>query len=314
MSKGNVTILGINGHVGHHAARAFRDAGYTVTGFGRSNRRPLPGIGFMAGDADSLDDLRTAIAGADIVFNGLNLPYDQWDKGRAEAQMATVIAAMARPDQTLLFPGNVYNYAATDRRLTPDLPQNPQTPRGAIRVRMEQLLEKAARAGRFQAIILRVGDFYGPGDTGTWFDLTMMMDARKGRLYHMADLDLAHAWAYLPDLARAFTVLADKRGALGPFENFHFAGHFATNRALMDAIAAAADRPMKVSAFPWIFIQAMGLANGVMREVNKMRYLWNNPMQLVDPRLEALLGPGFATPFEDAVAAVARPMLERKAA
>jgi nucleoside-diphosphate-sugar epimerase len=198
--------------------------------------------------------------------------------------------------------------------MTPDMPQHPQTPRGAIRVRMEEMLASAAHAGRFQAIILRAGDFYGPGDTGTWFDLTMMMDARKGRLYHMADLDLGHAWAYLPDLARAFTVLADKRGALGAFENFHFAGHFATNRALMDAIAAASDRPMKVSAFPWIFIQAMGLANGVMREVNKMRYLWNNPMELADPRLDALLGPDFATPFEEAVAATARPMLERKAA
>lgn len=314
MSKGNVTILGINGHIGHHAARAFRDAGYAVTGFGRSNRRPLPGVDFIAGDADSLDDLKRAIADADIVFHGLNLPYDQWDKGRAEAQMATVIAAMARPDQTLLFPGNVYNFAATDRRMTPDMAQNPQTPRGAIRVRMEEMLASAARAGRFQAIVLRAGDFYGPGDTGTWFDLTMMMDARKGRLYHMADLDLAHAWAYLPDLAQAFVALAERRRELGSYETFHFGGHFVTNRALMDAIAGAAVRPMKVSAFPWIFIQAMGLANGVMREVNKMRYLWNNPMQLVDPRLDAMLGPDFGTQFEVAVTETVQPFLTEKAA
>ena len=40
-----------------------------------------------------------------------------------------------------------------------------------------------------------------------------------------------------------------------------------------------------------------------MREVVKMRYLWNNPMELVDPRLERLLGPDFGTPLDTAIAA-----------
>ena len=33
-----VTILGINGHIGHHAAKAFVAAGWQVTGLGRSSR------------------------------------------------------------------------------------------------------------------------------------------------------------------------------------------------------------------------------------------------------------------------------------
>jgi hypothetical protein len=33
-----------------------------------------------------------------------------------------------------------------------------------------------------------------------------------------------------------------------------------------------------------------------------MRYLWLNEMELADPRLDALLGEGFVTPFEQAVA------------
>ena len=40
MSKGKVTVLGSNGHLGNAAMTAFRDAGWTVTGLGRSNRRP----------------------------------------------------------------------------------------------------------------------------------------------------------------------------------------------------------------------------------------------------------------------------------
>jgi len=314
MSKGNVTVLGINGHIGHHAARAFVEAGYAVTGFGRSNRHPIAGVAFMQGDAASLHDLQAAIADADIVFNALNLQYDQWDKGRAEAQLATVIAAMGSSGKTLMYPGNVYNYAATDRRITPTLPQHPQTPRGAIRVRQEAMLVAASKAGKFQTIILRAGDFYAPNNVGDWYDQAIMMEARKGKIYHMADLKIGHAWAYLPDLGRAFVVLADQRKSLDAFENFHFSGHYVTNGALMDAIMKATPVPLKVAPLPWIFLQAMGLANGPIREIVKMRYLWNNPIELVDPRLDAILGADFGTPFEVAVADTVRPFLTQKAA
>lgn len=314
MSKGSVSVLGINGHIGHAAAKAFVAAGYAVTGFGRANRHPLAGVAFMAGDAGRVEDVKAAIEGADIVFNGLNLPYDKWDQGRAEAQLAVVIEAMGNSCKTMLYPGNVYNYAATDRHLAPSMAQQPQTPRGAIRVRQEIMLAEASRAGRFQTIILRAGDFYGPDSTDDWFDQAMMMDVNKGKIYHMADLDIGHAWAFLPDLAKAFTVLADQREQLAPFENFHFAGHFATNGQLMSALTKAWATPLKVAAFPWIILQAMALANGRMREILKMRYLWTNPMQLVDPRLDAMLGPDFGTPFDVAVAQTALPFARKTAA
>ena len=314
MSKGNVTVLGINGHIGHHAARAFRQAGFAVSGFGRSNRHPLEGVAFIKGDAGSLDDLKSAIAGADIVVNALNLPYDKWDKGRAEAQLATVITAMGDSGKTLMFPGNIYNYAASDRRIGPSTPQRPQTPRGAIRVRQEDMLAAASKAGKFQTIIVRAGDFYAPGNIGDWYDQAIMMEARKGKIYRMADSELGHAWAYLPDLGRAFAVLGEKRGEFGAFETFHFAGHYVTHGALMDAIVKASPVPLKVAPLPWIFLQAMGLANGVIREVLKMRYLWNNPMELVDTRLDAILGPDFGTPFEVAVAETVKPFFVQKVA
>ena len=314
MSKGNVTVLGINGHIGHYVAAAFQQAGFAVTGFGRSNRQPIDGVGFIKGDAASLDDLKAAVAGADIVVNALNLPYDKWDKGRAEAQLATVIAAMGDGGRTLMFPGNVYNYAAHDRRMTPSTPQRPQTPRGAIRVRQEEMLAAASRAGKFQTIIVRAGDFYAPGNVGDWYDQAIMLEAGKGKVYRMAAAELGHAWAYLPDLGRAFAVLGEKRGDFGAFENFHFAGHYVTHGALMDAIVKASPTPLKVAPLPWIVLHAMGLTNGVLREVVKMRYLWNNPMELVDVRLDAILGPDFGTPFEVAVAETVQPFLVKKAA
>lgn len=314
MSKGKVTVLGINGHIGHHAARAFQAAGFEVTGFGRSNRHPIEGVAFFKGDADNPEDLRQAISGADIVVNALNLPYDQWDKGRAEAQLERVIAAMGDDGKTLMFPGNIYNYAASDRRIAPSTPQRPQTPRGGIRQRQEAMLAAASKAGKFRAIILRAGDFYGPGNVGDWYDQAIMLNIGKGRIFRMGAPEIGHAWAYLPDLGRAFAALGERREGFGAFETFHFGGHFVTHGALMEAIVQASPRPLKVAPLPWFFLQAMGLANGVLREVVKMRYLWNHDMELVDPRLDALLGPDFATPFAVAVGETVAPFLADKKA
>ncbi|HTM79044.1 MAG TPA: NAD-dependent epimerase/dehydratase family protein, partial [Devosia sp.] len=232
MSKGKVTVLGSNGHIGHAVTQAFVAAGWTVTGFGRSNRRPVQGARFVAGDANELALVQAATADADVVVYGLHLPYDKWGNGAAEAQLQVVINALGTSGKTLMFPGTIYNYQASDRMVTPQTSQHAEAPRGEIRIRLEQMLKSAADAGHFRAIILRAGDFYGPGNRAEWFEQAMLMDYAKGTVHHMGDLDLRHSWAYLPDLAEAFAVLAEQRTKFAAFENFHFAGNWISHRQM----------------------------------------------------------------------------------
>ena len=312
MSNREVIVIGINGHVGHHIAKALVAAGWDVTGFGRSNRHPVPGVRFVKGDAEDVAAMRAAIGDIEVVVNALNLPYHQWDQGRKEAQTERVIAAMGTSGKTLLFPGNIYNYAASNRVVTPELAQHPQTPRGEIRVRVEQLYRDAAARGDMQVLILRAGDFFGPESQGDWFDLVMLSEAKKGKLQLMGTRGIGHAWAYLPDLGRAFEKLAWHRRELGAFETFHFAGNYVTPEQLGEAIVAAAPVPLKVTMFPRWTINALGLVNPLMREIGKMGYLWDYPMELRDTRLDAILGPDFATPFAEAVATTVAPFFDKE--
>ena len=57
----------------------------------------------------------------------------------------------------------------------------------------------------------------------------------------------------------------------------------------------------------------MGLVNPIMREVARMGYLWDHPMELADARLDAILGEGFATPFEQAVGIAIAELLPQQA-
>ena len=310
MSKGKVVVLGVNGHVGEAAARAFVAAGWSVTGMARSDKQ-IPGVRFVRGDSDSVEDMRQAIGDARVVVNALNMRYDQWFEGRMEAQMARVAEAMGTTGKTMLFPGNIYNYAADSDALTPDLPQNPPTPRGAVRVRVERAFREAAERGDMQVIILRAGDFFAPGSKGDWFDSIMMAGLKMRRIFLWGTRGIGHSWAYLPDLARAFEALASLRSTLGAFENFHFAGHYATPAEMGAAILRAAPVPLKLSRFPVIALRAYGLIDPVIREVLKMYYIWRHPLRLTDARLAQLLGPGFGTPFDEAVAATVRPFFEQ---
>ncbi len=307
MAKGKVTILGINGHIGHHVAKAFVEAGWDVTGFGRSNKHPVAGVRFVRGDAESVGDMRAAIGDSEVVVNALNLPYDKWDKGRYEALTGRVLEAMGTTGRTLLFPGNIYNYAHANRLVTPGLPQDPPTSRGEIRKRVEAMYADAALRGDMQVIILRAGDFFGPESQGDWFDQAILREADKGRVAMLGAKGVGHAWAYLPDLGRAFERLAARRMELGAFETLHFAGHFVTPEQMAAAIVASAPVPLKVSPFPWLILTLMGIVNPVMREAAKMGYLWQHPMALKDDRLEAVLGENFGTPFGEAVRATVIP-------
>lgn len=307
MTAQKVIVLGINGHVGHHIAKAFVAAGWDVAGFGRSNKQPIAGVRFIKGDADDVEAMRTAIGDIEVVVNALNLPYHQWDQGRMEAQNERMIAALGASRKTLLFPGNIYNYAATDHVMSPDLKQRPQTPRGEIRVRVEAAYAAAAKRGDIQAIILRAGDFYGPESTFDWFDLAMLREAKKGKFAMMGVPGVRHSWAYLPDLGRAFEKLAWHRKEFGAFENFHFAGNYVTPEQMAEVAVAAAPVKLKVGVFPRFLFNAIGLVDPLMRAVSKMSYLWENPMELKDSRLDAILGPDFATPFDEAVAATVLP-------
>lgn len=307
MAREKVAVLGVNGRIGSAVAEAFIAAGWDVTGMSRQGRGRIAGVRYVAGNSDSVADLRAAIGDAGVVVNALNMRYDRWFGGAMEAQMARVVEAMGTTGKTMLFPGNIYNYSAGLRVVTPSDAQEPQTPRGAIRVRVEDGFRAAAATGHIRVAVIRAGDFYGPGAKGDWFDEIVFRGRKAGRASIPGTPGVGHSWAYLPDLARAFVKVADKRTELAAFELFHFAGNYVTPEELGTAIVKTAPAPVKLGRFNPAILVLGGLFSPLLREVAKMRYLWSRPMELRDSRLDALLGPGFATPFEVAIETSIRP-------
>ena len=222
-----------------------------------------------------------------------------------EAQVARVVEAMGTSGKTLMFPGNIYNFAGADR-----VDRRPTLRSIRRRRAAHPGARRAAARGRGARAATSRPSSSAPATStartarGDWFDQAILREAGKGKVAQHGPSGRRPRLG-LSAGSRQGLRAASRRCAttLGAFERFHFAGHFVTPEQMTAAVKAAAPVPLKVTSFPWLVLPLMGIANPVIREVLKMRYLWENPMALEDARLDALLGPDFGTPFEEAVAA-----------
>lgn len=294
-------VLGANGRLGLATVRAFAAAGWRVTAqVRRSARQPWPtGVHELRCDALDVATLTAAGRGADVIVHALNPDYTRWDTLLPPLTAAVLDVAQATGAR-LMLPGNVYNFGnGLPPQLSETTPFAATHPKAAQRIALETAMANAARDRGVKSVVIRAGDFLG--DTGTWLDLAMARRLKHGALIHMGPDDVDHAWAYLPDLARVFLRVAERREVLPDFAVLHYAGLTLSQGALHAALEAALGRSLARTSFPWPLIRAAswlpGRAGAMPRALLEMRYLWLRPHRLVEDRLAALIGDVPHTPL-----------------
>ena len=299
-------VVGANGRFGAAAVRAFAEAGWTVLAQARRAPERLPqGARHLAVDLADCEALADAARSARAVVYAVNPPYTRWAAEALPLARQGMDVAQ-RLGATFMMPGNVYNFGeGMPPLLVEDTPQRPTTRKGRIRVEIESELQARAVQG-LRSVVIRAGDFYGAG-AGSWLDLAVAKSLRQGRLVYPGPLDRPHAWAYLPDLARAFVAAAGRDG-LAPFTRLHFAGHTLTGAEFLAAVeraartlgAAPAGR-FRHGAMPWGLLRLAGLVVPMWREVVEMAYLWDVPHALDGGAMRRTLGELPATGVDDAM-------------
>ena len=304
-------VLGANGRFGLAAARAFAAAGWRVVAQVRRDAVPAmpPAATVVRAPLAALasGEAFAALPRASVVVHAVNPLYTHWDEALPAATTAMDIAE--RLGARFLLPGNVYNFGAGMPALIDEsTPQRPTTTKGEIRVAIENALASRAASSRLAATVVTAGDFFGAA-SGSWLDQVVVRSLARGKLVYPGDPTLVHAWAYLPDLARAFVAVAGLADP-APFERFAFAGHSVTGDAFLAAVERAADalgvspsRGWRHGTMPWPLVRIAGVAVPLWRELATMSYLWRVPHALDGSRLAARC-PGLrTTPLDDAMRA-----------
>jgi nucleoside-diphosphate-sugar epimerase len=266
-----VLILGATGKIGRHSANAFQAAGWSVRRFNRST-----------------DSLAEAAIGASVIVNGFNpAGYKNWAT-LVPAYTAEIIAAAKTSGATVIVPGNVYVYGDQPGTWDAKTPHRATTRKGKIRMAMEACYREAAKDG-VRSIILRAGDFLDPNRDGTLMSLAVLRTLSKGTVTALGDPRSRHAYAYVPDWARAAVLLAEVRDQLAPFEDIPFPGTNFTIDELASAIAEETGREIRVTNFAWWMMYVASPVWKVAYEMLEMRYLSGLDHALSPERFNELL-------------------------
>lgn len=303
MNSGLHVVFG-SGQVGYPLAERLLAQGHRVRVVRRSPGEVPAGAELMRGDAADRAFCTRAASEARVVYHCMNPPYF----ARIWAEMVpryldNLIAASGAAGALLVVLDNVYMLGRPGGKpLDEETPMNPVSRKGEIRARAAARLFDAHRRGEVRAVCGRASDFYGPrGGKGTQLGDFFWKDALAGKTGRvLLDPDAIHTYHYIPDVAAGLALLGGAPDdALGrawmlpcqPAE---------TLRALVGRMSRLRGQPIAVEAMPaWMFAAAKWFVP-ILREIDEMRYQWDEPFVVDDRRFRARFG---ATPIDRDIAA-----------
>jgi len=312
MEAKSVLVLGPSGGIGGEMLRQFVAQGWKVRALKRGlgvESRLADGVEWIEGDAMNAHDVGRASEGCSVIVHAVNPPgYRGWGQ-QVLPMIENTIAAAAAQGATVVLPGTVYNFGPDAFPVIhEDSLQRPLTRKGKIRVEMERRLREASERGNVRVIVVRAGDFFGPGARNNWLSQGMI---RPGEVPAEVKLPgapgVGHQYAYLPDVAATMISLLDIRAKLPAFASYHMAGYWDHDgtefgRAIQRVLASHGAKPPKLKAFPWWLVRLAAPFNETLREMMEMRYLWQRTVRMENQQLRKVLGTEPHTPLETALA------------
>ncbi|MDR9804937.1 NAD(P)H-binding protein [Rhizobium hidalgonense] len=307
--KTTALVLGATGGIGGAVARKLSARGWRIRALNRDAlkaSRSEPAFEWVQGDAMNAGDVLRAAEGVNLIIHAVNPPgYRNWET-LVLPMLDNSIAAARTVGARIVLPGNVYNFGPDALPApTEESPQHPLTKKGAVRVEMEKRLEAGSQAG-VGAIILRAGDFFGPGATAnSWFSSGLVTPGKPiGTIKNPGRRGIGHQWTYLPDMAETVAQLIDRAERLPSFAVYHMDGFWdADGMQMAEAIKRVAGGKAKIGRFPWWIVPLAAPFVPIMRELKEMRYLWKVPLRMSNAKLVGELGKEPQTPIDEAVSA-----------
>jgi len=290
------------GPAGCATARALLARGMPVRMVSRSGKRHAlvpPSVPVAAADAADPASLRQAATGAEVLYQCVNVPYQQW-AGRLPSIQRGIIRAAEDLGARLVVLDNLYMYGPVRGPITEDLPPRAQTRKGRLRALLAEMVMEAHGSGRIRAAIGRASDFYGPGVTDAALG-PMVWDALlAGRAaVVLGDPDQPHTYSYIEDVGQGLATLGTRPEA--PGEIWHLpAAPAITTRKLLELACRLEGLSLRLRPMGRWMLRLGGLFIPAARESVELLYQWEEPFIMDDTKFRRSFG-GEATPLAKGV-------------
>ena len=302
----SIALFGAAGAIGHSIAVALRAQGRPFRVVGRSEAALRQAFGddplaeVVTWNPDDPASVRAAARGVQTLIYLVGVNYWQFEL-HPRLMQKTLDGAAAEGVRQLLLIGTVYPYGKPlGTPVREDHPRTPHTFKGRMRREQEDLLMAAHAAGRIEATVLRLPDFYGPGVDKSFLHGAFQAAVHGGPANMIGPIDRPHEFVFVPDVGPVAAKLIDTPAAYGRV--WHFAGAGVTSqRELVREIERQAGHPIKLRVAGKWLLRVLGLFNPMLREMVEMHYLMTDPVIMDDAALRQLIGPLHKTPYHEGV-------------
>jgi nucleoside-diphosphate-sugar epimerase len=253
----------------------------------RTGRADVPNnVEVVAADLLNGKGVEAAAAGASIIYQCANPPYDKWPEQFPALQNAILTAAM-RVNAPVVIGENLYMYGDTDGApLTEDLPYRATTRKGKVRAQMALDALHMHRDGKVRVVIGRASDFFGPGVRASAMGERVFIPALNGKAASLlGNIDLPHTFSYIGDVGKALVMLGEHEESYG--EVWHLPSAPAVSqRAMAELIFSQIGTKPKIrSAGRWMMALA-GLFVPAAKEIVEMMYEFEKPFVMDSSKFE----------------------------
>ena len=254
----------------------------------------------IEGDVTDSEKLKEFATDKDVIFHGINYPYNLWDKFM-KLVTRNVIEASKQNKATILFPGNIYSFGNVSEKITEESIPKPTTKKGEIRLELKKMLEEATKQGSCKVIVLRLPDFFGPNVTNGLIKPIFGNAAKKKPIEWLINADISHQFVYTNDAASVFYKLS-KEDNLPGYYLINLEGEIVPDiKEWNKTISEVAGSPNKVKVISKTMLGILSWFVPVVKELKENYYQFENTILLDGTKLKALYPDFQPTLMEDAI-------------
>ncbi|WP_246984031.1 NAD-dependent epimerase/dehydratase family protein [Halorientalis marina] len=250
-----VFITGVAGFLGSHLADRFLERGHEVVGndtFRSGYADNLPSeVEFHEIDCLDLDEMKTAMDGADIVYHTAALAHEglsvfsplEINRSIYEATTATLAAAADTGIERFIYCSSMSRYGENKTPFREDMEPDPQDPYGISKVAGERLTTLMGDVHDFDTVIAVPHNIYGPRQR---YDdpfrnviaifINRMLQGEQPIIY--GDGTQKRCFTYIDDAVRPLSKLAFNENVVGEAVNIGPDKEFVSINTLAETIAS----------------------------------------------------------------------------
>jgi NAD dependent epimerase/dehydratase len=263
-----VLVTGAGGFIGSHLTEMLVERGARVRALVEYN--PLDSWGWLdespvrddvevvLGDVRDADSMRSAVAGADVVFHLAALIAIPYSYEAPLSYVQTNIVGTTNVLRAALDAGaglvvhtstsEVYG-SATYVPIDEAHPLQGQSPYAASKIGADKMAEAFGRSFGLSVATLRPFNTYGPRQSARAVIPTIASQILAGDVVRLGNLDPTRDFTFVKDTARAFVQIAEAPAAVGRTINVGSGSEIAIG-ALAELVAEVAGRELRIESDP----------------------------------------------------------------